>query len=466
MIPTQKLDLWIKHGKNVAFFGRHGVGKTSIILDAWKRHGLRHLYFSAANMDPWIDLVGVPKESNAQPKEFQLIHYLMGMDRNLAIEWVENNWKMSSESAEQVVAHISKTGAMPAYLDLIRPKALALDEVDAIFFDEYNRAPEKVRNATMQFIQFKEVNGKRFDNLKMIWIACNPSESGEYDVQELDPAQQDRFHVHVEIPFRPLPEYFNQKYGKAGQKFCDWWTKLPQEIKNNISPRRLDYAADMWSIGGDMEDVLPANTNIAELKSVLDKGTIEERVEVLLKNPKTTAEDKRKFLENENNWYHLKPKFSEKTPEAKQLFQEFAPFFEPEKAFALCSDNMKLFDQFVENAGHNPEIVEDFKTRHDKKTVIPTLLAGIVIRELGYKDAAVAMNDVNKQKAMMDAVKSKLDNGAIGPNQVYASAWVLQNALTNWPDLAKQSYVKDYQDAVRKALANHPKIHQVFKAVI
>ena len=125
-LKNEKLDFWIQNSYNVLFVGKHGVGKTSIIKNAFERAGLRWKYFSASTLDPWVDLVGVPKE----------------------IQTEEGN-----------------------YLDLVRPKEFQYDEVDALFFDEFNRSHKKVRNAVMELLQFKSINGKKFNNLKIVWAA-------------------------------------------------------------------------------------------------------------------------------------------------------------------------------------------------------------------------------------------------------------------------------------------------------
>ena len=62
MIAKEKLDFWIKNNYNVLIRSRHGVGKSSIVIDAFNRSGLRWKYFSASTMDPWVDFIGVPKE--------------------------------------------------------------------------------------------------------------------------------------------------------------------------------------------------------------------------------------------------------------------------------------------------------------------------------------------------------------------------------------------------------------------
>jgi MoxR-like ATPase len=167
-----KLDFWIKEGLNVIFVGKHGVGKTTMVKEAFERNNLKWLYFSSATMDPWVDFIGVPKE---------------------------------------------KTEGELTFLELVRPKYFQTDEIEALFFDEFNRSHKKVRNAVMELIQFKSINGKKFNNLKIIWAAVNPDDEEDeelkYDVEKIDPAQLDRFHIHIKIPYKPHYVYFKNRYG-------------------------------------------------------------------------------------------------------------------------------------------------------------------------------------------------------------------------------------------------------------
>ena len=225
MICPEKLDFWIEHRYNVLFEGKHGVGKTSIIKAAFEKADLKWKYFSAATMDPWVDFVGTPKE-------------------------VKNEDGTS-------------------YLDLVRPKDFAYDQVEALFFDEFNRSAKKTRNAVMELIQFKSINGKRFENLKVIWAAINPDNENEYDVEKLDPAQKDRFHICVKIPYEPHPKYFSDKYGNLARPTLDWWNNLSKINQDLVSPRRLDYVLDIYKNGGDISDALPFSAGIVELKKIL-----------------------------------------------------------------------------------------------------------------------------------------------------------------------------------------------------
>lgn len=223
-----KMNLWVQCKYNVLLIGKHGIGKTHLVLQAFNNNNLKYRYFSASTMDPWVDFIGVPKE-------------------------------------------IKREG-QSSYLGMIRPKEFEDDEVEAIFFDEFNRAPEKVRNAVMELLQFKSINGRRFNNLKIIWAAINPDdEENTYDVDRLDPAQKDRFEVIYELPYKPDIAYFTEKYGNNGKTACEWWDTLPEAQKDQVSPRRLDYAMDAYNKGVDLTDVLPKDVRPKTLKSMIEQ---------------------------------------------------------------------------------------------------------------------------------------------------------------------------------------------------
>lgn len=254
MLQVAKLDFWVKNNYNVIFKGAHGVGKTAVIKEAFERAGIKWKYYSAATMDPWVDFIGVPKEA---------------IDPTTGVK----------------------------YLDLIRPKDFSNDEVEAIFFDEFNRSPKKIRNAVMELLQFKSINGKPFKNLRIIWAAINPDDDDEtYDVEPIDPAQLDRFHVQVDVPYQADVTFFKNKYGERGATAVAWWTGLSSENKKLVTPRRLEYAVDMFQRGGDVRDILPNKVNVGDLVAQLSAGSYKKRLDALF-----TSKDKSKAIQELNN---------------------------------------------------------------------------------------------------------------------------------------------------------------------
>ncbi len=258
-MKLETLMTFIKHDYNVLFIGRHGVGKTTMVKEAFDKSGLSWKYFSASTMDPWVDFVGVPRERLDEDGE--------------------------------------------PYLDLVRPRDFRDDTVEAIFFDEYNRSHKKVRNAVMELIQFKSINGRKFKNLRFVWAAINPPDDADhhYDVEEVDPAQEDRFQIHITLPYKPSKKYFKEQYGaEAATAACEWWDELGKEAKNEVSPRRLDYALTAYRKGIDLSYVLPKKSNFASLKKRLATGSISGTLEKMFKAKDSAKAEE--FLALENNF--------------------------------------------------------------------------------------------------------------------------------------------------------------------
>lgn len=298
----KKMEFWIKNKYNVLFKGKHGCGKSTIIIDAFNKSGLKWLYFSCPTLDSWTDFCGIPKETKDEKGN--------------------------------------------SYIDFIRPKYMQEDNVEAIFLDEFNRAPKKIKNSVLELIQFKSINGKKFNNLKVVWAAINPDDDSDlkYDVEELDPAQKDRFHVIVDIPYIPDALYFKNKYGEEmAEVAITWWKEMDTNIKNDISPRRLDYALDLYKAGGDIRDVLPAKANINKLFTELTYGSITKKLGSLFETK--NEEESKKFLLIENNFVASQ----ELIIKTKSYLDFFLPLMLDEKISALISNNNKVFDHVLKN---------------------------------------------------------------------------------------------------------------------
>lgn len=263
-IPSDKvLDSWIQSKFNALFHGRHGIGKTSMIFDAFKRQGweqgVDYLYFSAATIDPWVDLIGVPA-------------------------------RVAGPDGVEV-------------LKLIRPESIDNKNIKAFFIDELNRSHKKVRNAIMELIQFKSINGLKFDKLEIVWGAVNPDDDAElkYDVEKLDPAQSDRFHVHVEIPYKPSQAFFAERFKdpEMAEAVCKWWNDQPEKVKLQVTPRRLEYAIDVFLKTNELRYVIPSEAHVPSLKNAIQSGNPEKN---LLRMIAAQNEDEiRRWLAVDNN---------------------------------------------------------------------------------------------------------------------------------------------------------------------
>lgn len=272
-MATKEVNI-IKHAAqnnfNVLLVGGHGVGKTAMVMEVFDDLGWVWKYFSASTIDPWVDLVGVPKEHNG-------------------------------------------------VLELVRPATLDFENVEAIFLDEYNRAPKKVRNAVMELIQFKSINGKKFPKLKVVMAAINPDDDDEvsYDVEKLDPAQLDRFHIHLPVPNDPCPYYFKRAHGNIGTLAVKWWQEQTVEVKKLISPRRLEAGVSVWLSKGDPQYVFDADkVNVGEFSEYLDKPDPIALLEAICKKGEA---EKVAFLRDQNQFKHVRKDLMGKERFLKEL---------------------------------------------------------------------------------------------------------------------------------------------------
>jgi len=198
----------MSQGLNLLLSGYHGVGKTQMVLEETKRQGLKMKYYSSPTLDPWPDLVGIP---------------------------VPVDTKSNSEDKQ---------------LQFIRPADV--EDAEIMFFDELNRAHPKVINAVLEAIQFRSINGKPLPRLKMVWAAINPPDD-IYDVNELDPVVVDRFHIHLQVPAEPSVSYYTKKAGispHVAKALVMWWHRdLDDNLRQMVSPRRLEYMGQNYSRG-------------------------------------------------------------------------------------------------------------------------------------------------------------------------------------------------------------------------
>jgi hypothetical protein len=294
------LDQWILADVNVLLVGEKGVGKSLQVIDSFKRNNLKFAYFSGATLDPWIHLLGIPKA------------------------------KLMPDGTEK--------------MEFILPENLDND-VEAIFVDELNRTNKIVRNALLELQQFKSINGRKFPKLRMVWGAVNPpkneedADSVDYDVDELDPAQLDRFHVIIELPNEPDTKYFRSKFGNYhGKILVDWWHEQPKDALKILSPRRLDYVGECFRKGLDIKYLLPISANAKELVKKLALDESQELINVLLANPNDA--DMQVFLEDDKNalkykttlkdekywryWKFIKKEFVTEEIKHNEKFENFA----------------------------------------------------------------------------------------------------------------------------------------------
>jgi len=403
---SETIDFWIKNNLNVLFYGRHGVGKTSLITDGFERNKLKYLQFSAATMDPWVDFIGVPKEVK---------------------------------------------DANGSYLELIRPKAFRDDEVEALFFDELNRSHKKVRNAVMELIQFKSINGKKFPHLKMIWGAVNPDDDDEtkYDVEKLDPAQADRFQIQIEIPYKPHVPYFREKYGRdISEAAIDWWNELPPNLKLEVSPRRLEYAIQFHKSGGNLLHVLPPTTNIDKLQYSLRNGSPIRDFRDLISEG--NEEKIKSWLQIENNYSAVQSEIIKRPEKCLHFLSE-------ERICSLLAINNKVMEYVFANSSKYIKTIETLANDSQNRKIKNK--ASLIITQIkGTKNVSI-----NRSYTSVTVKKyaSKLKN----------YKWNVTNADVNFAKNAKRFYNLDANlpaiiNSISKSPRQTPEKTRIFISVI
>lgn len=325
------LDFWLKNGMNVLFEGERGVGKTAMIKDCFDRNGLKWKYFSAATMDPWVDFVGIPRA-------------------------------VKREDGKDV-------------LDFVMNADFADDQIEAIVFDEFNRSKSKTRDAVMELIQFKSINGRKFNRLKVVWAAINPPKeddnSTSYQVDVLDPALVDRFHVYVKVPFRPDRTFFKREYGAMGINAVSWWHEQEKNIQAKIPPRRLEYAVQMFRAGGSTKHVFDPAVPSQAFETALKVGTVTDLVSSFMtKKDVKGAKDWLKQSNNEDVVTSLLKKNSSLRP-------FFLPLLNMEKVVQIMAKSQKILSWVVENEKTNDrfqKILDSIVTSKENKKLAKSIL--------------------------------------------------------------------------------------------
>jgi hypothetical protein len=74
---------------------------------------------------------------------------------------------------------------------------LADGSIEAIFFDDIDRMPKRLRNDILDLLRSKRED---FPNLKVIWAAVSLTDDGdEFDLETSDPAQAEHFDITVDV---------------------------------------------------------------------------------------------------------------------------------------------------------------------------------------------------------------------------------------------------------------------------
>jgi hypothetical protein len=229
-----------KNNRNVILMGEAGIGKTHLVMDVAASLGLKVKYFSAATLDPFADLIGIPIPDSDRER----IKYL---------------------------------------------RLQEINDAEVMFFDELNRSHKRVTNAVLEIIQFKSLNGDKLKNLRFCWAAVNPWDKEGYQTEALDIAVQGRFHYNIPVPYNVSYSYFENKYDDEIARIAyDWWWDLSDELRERFQPRNLDYMVEAIVNGEPFEYCSPFGVALPleSLKKAIELTLRCVSIDQILKNPK------------------------------------------------------------------------------------------------------------------------------------------------------------------------------------
>lgn len=344
---------------------------------------------------------------------------------------------------------------------VVSVEAAGTDDVYDITVDEtHNFALEagcfvhnthkKIRNATMELIQFGTINGMRLcpaDKWYGVWVAINPDsngDEGDYDTDRLDRAQKDRFQVQYKIPYECDTDYFVSKYGERnGKAAVDYWNGLTVEAKRLLSPRRLDFAMEMWQRDGDIRHVIPQECNPKSLSRILTAGPIGAKLARLYEDD---LRDEAKAMLAEENAYN----YSIKAILDNRKFMEFfLPCMPAEKLASLIAEERAVCNFVMEAVVKNPNnpmtasLREIAKADTNKKVAeklriildkagMPTASSGIKVyinsqAPLGYLAEMKTVASADSAQKIQSAYRNKAYKtllNCMSPDLDIAGAWL------------------------------------------
>lgn len=303
---------------NPLFNGAPGVGKSQIV-QAWAK----------ANNLPFIDIRAA---------------YLEAPDM-IGFPSIETN-----EEGRQVTVHNT-----PEFWPF-KP-----DWEGVVLLEEVNRGTQSIMNCMMQILTDRKVHKYALPEKAIIVGCVNPDDSGNNDVNTMDPALKDRFVIfNVGYDKNSFVEYMKQKeWDQNLILFVEnglWNYTLPEDVKNApgakyISPRTL------------------ATVNAAR------KSFIEEKDELLVYQSTlggNVGKDFYTFLHNESPVF-----FTDLVKSPKSALKKLQKFADP------TNYKSGMIEITVKDVLENGTI--DDKLLADLVTVLPVEKGPTLIRELEFK---------------------------------------------------------------------------------
>jgi len=157
--------------------GEHGIGKTDIIKQFAKERGIHAEIVRLSQFDEIGQLKGFPIVTVKVAKKFDdEVKYRNISEKQLPI-YIEKGWVPTSDSPVM-------SDAPPDFISRLKP-------YDILVFDDFSRSLPFFNNSVMEIIKERKFSGWELPVGVSVFLSSNP-DNGEYDVRQLDGAQQDR----------------------------------------------------------------------------------------------------------------------------------------------------------------------------------------------------------------------------------------------------------------------------------
>ena len=227
-----------KHGVPLCIWGRHGIGKTEMVISFAEKHGYKYVYCAPAQFEEMGDLHGIPEVYNPTPE-------LLNSGDEFTIyrppEWL----KSAIENIE-------------------------VDQPGFLILDDFNRADSRILQGCMQLLQMNALFSWSLPPRWQIILTANP-EGGTYNVTEMDDAMLTRM-IHVSMQF-------------DAKSWAAW------ALENQIDTRGIDFVLSHPEVVTGQRTTARSLTHFFEqiqglndfttednlwLIRVLGKGTLEE----------------------------------------------------------------------------------------------------------------------------------------------------------------------------------------------
>lgn len=206
-ITISEIVSYLDKGFNLLLEGPHGVGKTHMVRQAVENLGSDCAYFNGATMDPYLDLVGVPKTV------------------------------VREDGTDELV--------------LVRKRII--DTVEYIFIDEINRMSDpRGQDALLELVQSRSINGEKLPKLKAVVACVNPVKDAgtgtTYQVGALGPEMVDRFDIYERVtPEVTVSMLVQQGFTRpVAAAAARWFSANSGSGDNYLSPRCMVKMLTMY----------------------------------------------------------------------------------------------------------------------------------------------------------------------------------------------------------------------------